>query len=145
MSTHPVELLRFNTCGSVDDGKSTLIGRLLYDSKNLMEDQIEALERSADITGGGRLPDGTRTQNGGFIYVFDKDGNVLVRRFVDEAVFSSPAVADLDGLHGALADCLADTTGPTLIEVQTNSHEDYRRMQAIAGAVHRAVAQENTI
>ena len=55
------------------------------------------------------------------------------------------AVADLDGLHGALADCLADTTGPTLIEVQTNSHEDYRRMQAIAGAVHRAVAQENTI
>ena len=29
---HPIELLRFNTCGSVDDGKSTLIGRLLYDS-----------------------------------------------------------------------------------------------------------------
>ncbi len=29
----PVDLLRFNTCGSVDDGKSTLIGRLLYDSK----------------------------------------------------------------------------------------------------------------
>ena len=44
---HPIELLRFNTCGSVDDGKSTLIGRLLYDSKSLMEDQIEALERSA--------------------------------------------------------------------------------------------------
>src|ERR1035437_9857519 len=52
---HPIELLRFNTCGSVDDGKSTLIGRLLYDSKNLMEDQIEALERSADITGGGQI------------------------------------------------------------------------------------------
>ncbi|HWH69430.1 MAG TPA: hypothetical protein VNT26_08580, partial [Candidatus Sulfotelmatobacter sp.] len=34
---HPVEILRFNTCGSVDDGKSTLIGRLLYDSKSLME------------------------------------------------------------------------------------------------------------
>ena len=46
---HPIELLRFNTCGSVDDGKSTLIGRLLYDSKSLMEDQLEALERSADI------------------------------------------------------------------------------------------------
>ena len=46
-SSHPIEILRFNTCGSVDDGKSTLIGRLLYDSKNLMEDQIEALERSA--------------------------------------------------------------------------------------------------
>ena len=52
---HPIEILRFSTCGSVDDGKSTLIGRLLYDSKSLMEDQIEALERSADITGGGQI------------------------------------------------------------------------------------------
>ena len=52
---HPIELLRFNTCGSVDDGKSTLIGRLLYDSKSLMEDQVEALEKSADITGGGKI------------------------------------------------------------------------------------------
>src|SRR5512142_3057682 len=64
---HPIELLRFNTCGSVDDGKSTLIGRLLYDSKNLMEDQLEALERSADITGGGQinlanLTDGLRAE-----------------------------------------------------------------------------------
>jgi len=63
----PVELLRFNTCGSVDDGKSTLIGRLLYDSKSLMEDQVEALERSADITGGGQinlanLTDGLRAE-----------------------------------------------------------------------------------
>jgi sulfate adenylyltransferase subunit 1 len=66
-SLHPIELLRFNTCGSVDDGKSTLIGRLLYDSKSLMEDQIEALERSADITGGGQinlanLTDGLRAE-----------------------------------------------------------------------------------
>jgi len=52
---HPIELLRFNTCGSVDDGKSTLIGRLLYDSKSLMEDQVEALQKSADITGGGKI------------------------------------------------------------------------------------------
>ncbi|HZL12835.1 MAG TPA: GTP-binding protein, partial [Verrucomicrobiae bacterium] len=64
---HPIEILRFNTCGSVDDGKSTLIGRLLYDSKSLMEDQIEALERSADITGGGQinlanLTDGLRAE-----------------------------------------------------------------------------------
>jgi bifunctional enzyme CysN/CysC/sulfate adenylyltransferase subunit 1 len=66
-SQHPIEILRFNTCGSVDDGKSTLIGRLLYDSKSLMEDQIEALERSADITGGGainlaNLTDGLRAE-----------------------------------------------------------------------------------
>jgi bifunctional enzyme CysN/CysC/sulfate adenylyltransferase subunit 1 len=64
---HPIEILRLNTCGSVDDGKSTLIGRLLYDSKNLMEDQLEALERSADITGGGQinlanLTDGLRAE-----------------------------------------------------------------------------------
>ncbi len=64
---HHVDLLRFNTCGSVDDGKSTLIGRLLYDSKSLMEDQLEALERSADITGGGQinlanLTDGLRAE-----------------------------------------------------------------------------------
>ena len=51
----PVDLLRFNTSGSVDDGKSTLIGRLLYDSKSLMEDQLEALQRSADITGNGQI------------------------------------------------------------------------------------------
>ena len=36
-------LLRFITCGSVDDGKSTLIGRLLYDSKMIFEDQLAAL------------------------------------------------------------------------------------------------------
>ena len=40
-----VELLRFSTCGSVDDGKSTLIGRLLHDSKSVFEDQLQALER----------------------------------------------------------------------------------------------------
>jgi sulfate adenylyltransferase subunit 1 len=64
---HPIEILRFNTCGSVDDGKSTLIGRLLFDSKSIMEDQLEALERSADITGGGQinlanLTDGLRAE-----------------------------------------------------------------------------------
>ncbi len=62
-----VDLLRFNTCGSVDDGKSTLIGRLLYDSKSLMDDQLEMLERSAAITGGGainlaNLTDGLRAE-----------------------------------------------------------------------------------
>ncbi len=45
------ELLRFLTCGSVDDGKSTLIGRLLYDSKMIYEDQLEALERDSKIHG----------------------------------------------------------------------------------------------
>ncbi len=41
------ELLRFSTAGSVDDGKSTLIGRLLYDSKSIFEDQLEAVESTS--------------------------------------------------------------------------------------------------
>ena len=43
------DMLRFITCGSVDDGKSTLIGRLLYDSKMIFEDQLAALENDSKI------------------------------------------------------------------------------------------------
>ena len=53
------ELLRFLTCGSVDDGKSTLIGRLLYDSKMIYEDQLAKLEQESAVhgtTGGGFDP-----------------------------------------------------------------------------------------
>jgi sulfate adenylyltransferase subunit 1 len=46
-----MDLLRFTTAGSVDDGKSTLIGRLLYDSKNIFEDQMEAMETSSKKRG----------------------------------------------------------------------------------------------
>ena len=42
-----MELLRFATAGSVDDGKSTLIGRLLFDTKAIFEDQLEAVERAS--------------------------------------------------------------------------------------------------
>jgi sulfate adenylyltransferase subunit 1 len=42
-----MDLLRFTTAGSVDDGKSTLIGRLLYDSKSIFEDQMEAIEKAS--------------------------------------------------------------------------------------------------
>lgn len=45
------ELLRFLTCGSVDDGKSTLIGRLLYDSKMIYEDQLAAIEKDSATVG----------------------------------------------------------------------------------------------
>ncbi len=51
-------LLRFLTCGSVDDGKSTLIGRLLYDSKLIFEDQLAALKKDSDkngTTGAGEI------------------------------------------------------------------------------------------
>jgi sulfate adenylyltransferase subunit 1 len=46
-----MQLLRFTTAGSVDDGKSTLIGRLLYDSKSIFEDQLEAVKNSSERKG----------------------------------------------------------------------------------------------
>jgi sulfate adenylyltransferase subunit 1 len=53
MSSQTTEngLLRFTTAGSVDDGKSTLIGRLLYDSKSIFEDQLEAIENASTQKG----------------------------------------------------------------------------------------------
>ncbi|AER55372.1 bifunctional sulfate adenylyltransferase subunit 1/adenylylsulfate kinase protein [Pseudoxanthomonas spadix BD-a59] len=58
-------LLRFITCGSVDDGKSTLIGRLLYDSKRLFDDQLAALESDSRRHG---------TQGAGIDYALLLDG-----------------------------------------------------------------------
>ena len=58
-------LLRFITCGSVDDGKSTLIGRLLWDSKMVFEDQLAALEADSKKVG---------TQGGGIDYALLLDG-----------------------------------------------------------------------
>ncbi|MCL1899404.1 MAG: sulfate adenylyltransferase subunit CysN [Promicromonosporaceae bacterium] len=60
-------LLKFITCGSVDDGKSTLIGRLLYDSKSIFEDQLDAVEqisrdRGDDYTDLSLLTDGLRAE-----------------------------------------------------------------------------------
>ena len=46
-----MELLRFTTAGSVDDGKSTLIGRLLFDTKSIFEDQLDQVKRSSDRKG----------------------------------------------------------------------------------------------
>ena len=50
-------MLRFITCGSVDDGKSTLIGRLLYDTKMIFEDQLASLEKDSKAVGtqGGEI------------------------------------------------------------------------------------------
>jgi sulfate adenylyltransferase subunit 1 len=48
-----MDLLRFSTAGSVDDGKSTLIGRLLYDTKSIFADQLEAVERTSKQRGEG--------------------------------------------------------------------------------------------
>ena len=62
-----MDLLRFTTAGSVDDGKSTLIGRLMYDTKTIFEDQIEAIESASEQRGDGYvnlalLTDGLRAE-----------------------------------------------------------------------------------
>ncbi|MEZ0542481.1 sulfate adenylyltransferase subunit 1 [Fibrella arboris] len=62
-----MDLLRFITCGSVDDGKSTLIGRLLYDSKSILADQLEAIEKASKSRDNGEvdlalLTDGLRSE-----------------------------------------------------------------------------------
>lgn len=62
-----MDILRFITAGSVDDGKSTLIGRLLYDSKNILIDQLEAVERASKFKNDGTidlalLTDGLRAE-----------------------------------------------------------------------------------
>src|SRR5581483_8630328 len=62
-----VDMLRFATAGSVDDGKSTLIGRLLYDSKAIFEDQLSAVERTSrargqDVPDLALLTDGLRAE-----------------------------------------------------------------------------------
>src|SRR6201996_2262203 len=51
LADRPVDLLRFATAGSVDDGKSTLIGRLLYDSKQGLVDQLEHVEQTSQRMG----------------------------------------------------------------------------------------------
>ena len=63
----PTSLLRFATAGSVDDGKSTLVGRLLYDTKSILADAYEAMERVSKARGGetvdlALLTDGLRAE-----------------------------------------------------------------------------------
>src|ERR1700678_3228866 len=63
----PTGLLRFTTAGSVDDGKSTLIGRLLYDSQSVYEDQLASVRKASVHRGSGRmdlslLTDGLRAE-----------------------------------------------------------------------------------
>lgn len=84
-----MDILRFLTAGSVDDGKSTLIGRLLYDSKSILVDQLEALERSSKSRADGSvdlalLTDGLRAEReqGITIDVAYKYFNTPKRKFI---------------------------------------------------------------
>src|ERR1700730_10580770 len=67
LTERPADLLRFATAGSVDDGKSTLIGRLLYDSKQVLADQLEHVEQTSrrmghDFLDLSLLTDGLRAE-----------------------------------------------------------------------------------
>src|SRR3954464_6950206 len=84
-----MDILRFITAGSVDDGKSTLIGRLLYDSKSILADQMEALQKQSKNREDGEidlalLTDGLRAEReqGITIDVAYKYFNTPKRKFI---------------------------------------------------------------
>src|SRR5580704_6446688 len=122
LSTSKRSLLRFITAGSVDDGKSTLIGRLLYDTKSIFEDQYEAIKQSSEQRGEEQvnlalLTDGLRaereqgitidvayryfsTPNRKFI-IADTPGHIqYTRNMVTGASSANLAIILIDARHG---------------------------------------------
>ena len=119
-----MELLRFTTAGSVDDGKSTLIGRLLYDSKAIFEDQMEQLEMASERRGDEQvnlalLTDGLRAEREQGItidvayryfatpkrkfIIADTPGHVqYTRNMVTGASTANLAIILVDARHGVL-------------------------------------------
>jgi len=127
MTTPPppqIDLLRFTTAGSVDDGKSTLIGRLLYDAKAIFEDQMEAVERASESRGDEEvdlalLTDGLRAEREQKItidvayryfatprrkfIIADTPGHIqYTRNMVTGASTAELAVILIDARHGVL-------------------------------------------
>jgi sulfate adenylyltransferase large subunit len=114
------ELLRIATAGSVDDGKSTLIGRLLHDTKSILEDQLEHVAETSERRGDGYLnlallTDGLRAEREQGITI-----DVAYR------YFQTGAAAGLaDEPHDALAE--AFKSGRKFIIADTPGHEQYTR------------------
>src|ERR671913_1607362 len=102
-------LLRFITCGSVDDGKSTLIGRLLYESKLIFEDHLAALEADSKKVG---------TQGGDLDFALLVDGLAAERE---------------QGITIDVAYRFFSTARRTFIVADTPGHEQYTR-NMITGA-----------
>ena len=110
-----MQLLRFTTAGSVDDGKSTLIGRLLYDSKSIFEDQLEAVEEASRSRGNEEvnlalLTDGLRAEREqgitidvAYRYFADTPGHIqYTRNMVTGASTADLAVILVDARHGIM-------------------------------------------
>jgi len=133
------ELLRFTTAGSVDDGKSTLIGRLLYDSKAIFEDQMEAIEIASQKTGDEEvnlalLTDGLRAEREQGItidvayryfatpkrkfIIADTPGHVqYTRNMVTGASTANAAIILIDARHGVIEQTLRHAFIASLLQI----------------------------
>ncbi len=135
-----MDLLRFTTAGSVDDGKSTLIGRLLYDSKNTFDDQIAAIEASSKKRGDENinlalLTDGLKaereqgitidvayryfaTPNRKFI-IADTPGHLqYTRNMVTGASTANLAIILVDARHGVIEQTMRHAFIASLLHIQ---------------------------
>jgi len=134
-----MELLRFTTAGSVDDGKSTLIGRLLYDSKAIFEDQMEAIERASERSGLEEtnlalLTDGLRSEREQGItidvayryfatpkrkfIIADTPGHIqYTRNMVTGASTANVALILVDARHGVLEQTLRHAYIASLLQI----------------------------
>jgi bifunctional enzyme CysN/CysC len=138
-----VELLRFATGGSVDDGKSTLIGRLLYDSKQIFQDQLEAVQRTSvargdDYVNLALLTDGLRAEReqGITIDVAYRYFSTPKRRFI---------IADTPGhtqhTRNMVTGCSTADLVLLLIDARAGATEQTRRHAMIASllGIHHLV------
>lgn len=134
-----MELLRFTTAGSVDDGKSTLIGRLLFDSKAIFEDQMEAIERASVRSGGedvnlALLTDGLKAEREQGItidvayryfatpkrkfIIADTPGHIqYTRNMVTGASTANAAIILVDARHGVLEQTRRHTYIASLLQI----------------------------
>ncbi len=134
-----MELMRFTTAGSVDDGKSTLIGRLLYDSKSIFEDQIEAIEIASKNRGKEEadlalLTDGLRAEREQGItidvayryfatpkrkfIIADTPGHIqYTRNMVTGASTANLAVILIDARNGVVEQTLRHTYIASLLQI----------------------------
>lgn len=134
-----MSLLRFTTAGSVDDGKSTLIGRLLYDSKSIFEDQLEAIAETSKRKGDedvdlALLTDGLRAEREQGItidvayryfatpkrkfIIADTPGHIqYTRNMVTGASTANLAIILIDARHGVLEQTLRHTYIANLLNI----------------------------
>ena len=135
-----MDLLRFTTAGSVDDGKSTLIGRLLYDSKSIFEDQLESIEQSSKSRGDENvnlalLTDGLRsereqgitidvayryfaTPNRKFIIADTPGHTQYTRNMVTGASTANLAIILIDARKGVIEQTMRHTFIANLLRIQ---------------------------